>query len=139
MLQKRGRHTEAIEQYGRLPQRNPLRHYNLVAACWQANRPSEALEHLLEGVVEDPQRLWRQDYWEQFGDCWTPSARRFADAVLAQPLVRLRLRRSLEQKVKPRRLIPTRSLGWFLESVLESAKLPPKPFRLRPPMAGDEV
>jgi tetratricopeptide (TPR) repeat protein len=136
LLQRLGRNNEAIEQYCRLSQRNPLRHYNLVAACWQDNRPDEALDHLLRGLAEDPQRLWQKDYWDRFGDCWTLSGREFANAVLAHPLVRHKLSRSLKQGVKPRKLIPTGSRGWLLEKVLESSKSrASRPFRLRPPAA----
>ena len=124
LLQKSGRRPEAIEQYTRMSPRNPLRHYNLVAACWQENRTQEALDYLLKGLVEDPNRLWRQGYWDKFGDLWTQEARKFTEFILRHTLVRQRLRASREERVKPRKLVPDHSKVWLLERALAAARDP---------------
>ena len=71
-----------------------------------------------------PYRLWRQGYWDKFGEVWTNEARRFTEFILRHTLVRQRLRTSREQRIKPRKLVADHSKVWLLERALAAARTP---------------
>jgi tetratricopeptide (TPR) repeat protein len=122
LLHKLGRTGEAIEQYRRLSRLDPVRNYNLVAACWRENRKAEALDFLLSGLAADPDGLWRQDYWDRFGGCWSEAARNFVQSILRQPLV------------NTRKFVPKRSRGWLLtRAITDSETLKDRPFERKLP------
>ena len=134
-LQKLGRPDEALKQYGRVPNCYSYRYFNSAAACWQQERPDEALVHLLRGfllesqVVDALQRLQKGKvplrgggYWEEFGELWPAEARSFACAVCAEQLVRFRLNKAFERKVLVRQLVPASSRVWLLERGLAAAR-----------------
>jgi hypothetical protein len=122
LLQKLGKHREAVEQYTRASRDLPWREYNLAAACWMDNRQLEGLDHLLRGLVLDSEGLWDPEYWEQFGDCWSQPTRKLALAVVHQPSVRVLLTRYFERRSRPRKLVSSRSQPRLLEKAQEAAK-----------------
>lgn len=132
LLQRLGRRQEAVEQYLRLPNSDPDRHYNLASAFWQEGRHDEALVHLLRGFTwsREPVRaleriqqgkpaLQNTEYWQSYGAFWDEPGRRFILAIAAQPWVRRRLR--IVQGTRVRSLISAHSRIWLLRRGLEAA------------------
>lgn len=134
LLQRLGRRQEAMEQYSRLPNSDPDRHYNLASVYWQEGRHEEAMIHVLRGFtwslkpVQDLQRiqqgkppLWDGEYWHRYGGFWDDSGREFILAIAAQTWVRRRLRMVREQGTRVRELISAHSRVWLLQRGLKAA------------------
>jgi len=136
LLQKLGRHDEAIEQYQRLPDGEGHRHYNLASACWQLGDFERALVHLLRGMARQPEtaealvRVHQGKparagscYWQEFGELWDALAKKFLVAIAGQHLVRRRVRQAREWGVKVRNLVPPSSRVWLLQRGLAAVQV----------------
>jgi len=148
LLQEVGLLEEAAEQYARLSNQDPRKHYNLASLSFLQGRKEEALVHLLRGLTHDPQANLRFDeayairimsgqkispdellpvgpdpsYWNQYGHLWTAEGQNFVNRICSQPLVRFCLRKSRETEVKPRNLVPISSRKLLLERVEDSSR-----------------
>ena len=134
-LQVAGRGRQARAQYSTLGPRDARRHYNLASLAFGEGDLSEALSHILRGLLANRRVadalhcLDRNqppgeggDYWREHGHLWGVPARRFLLLVYDEMLVRFRLRRVAEQGVRVRELIPQWSQAILLEQVTRTTR-----------------
>jgi tetratricopeptide (TPR) repeat protein len=142
-LQLLGRGDEAREQYLKVKRSDHRRHYHLAALAWQQGQPAEALDHLLQAMVlcravaraltcidQNQEGPYCGDYWEKYGDLWSPEARSFLLAVVRQGVVKYGVREALEEGTPLRELIPMRARARVLGRVLYRAGTFPPPGRV---------
>lgn len=136
-LQALGRTEEASQEYQRIPRDSAVRYYNLATIDCKNGHMDKALGHLMKGMLRDSgiaraekdrregrQPVGGQDYWQKFGHLWDPIGRWFLLATYSQVLVRSRLTRAAEDRVRPRELVTGKARQLLLQRVLHWT--PPK-------------
>lgn len=126
-LGRQGRWGLGAEAMLELPLGDAWSNFNRAALGWQQGELGSCLHHLFRGLARDPRMLLdlqkgrgrevASPYWEQYGERWGESGRRFLLWVGEFQKVRYQLWRVARQGVRMRTLVKAHSCKILLEKL----------------------